>query len=56
VNQGFQTITTDFADYRDLGGVKVAGVESIDDGSGPQFIQKQTIRSVARGPALPPSY
>ncbi len=52
-NQSFQTLTTDFADYRDLGGVKVAGQVAIDDGSGPQFIQKLTIRSVARGPALP---
>ena len=56
VNQGFQTITTDFADYRDVAGVKVAGAETIDDGSGPQFLQKMTIKSVARGPALPASY
>ena len=55
-NQSFQTLTTDFADYRDVGGVKVAGLETIDDGSGPQYVQKLTIRSVARGPALPASY
>ena len=53
--QGFQTTTTDFADYRDLAGVKVAGLQAIDDGSGPQFLQKMTIQSVAKGPALPPS-
>jgi Aspartyl protease/PDZ domain len=52
-NQSFQTLTTDFADYRDLAGVKVAGFEAIDDGSGPQYVQKLTIRSVARGLALP---
>lgn len=55
-NQGFQTVTTSFADYRDLGGVKVAGLETIEDGSGPQFAQKLTIRSVARGPARPASF
>lgn len=55
VGQGFQTVTTDFADYRDVGGVKVAGLETIDDGSGAQFVQKQTLRSVTRGPALPAS-
>ncbi len=54
-NQSFQTITTGFADYRDVGGVKVAGQESVDDGSGAQYVQKLTIRSVARGPALPAS-
>lgn len=56
VGQGFQTLTVSYADYRDLGGVKVAGYETIDDGSGPQFVQKETIRSVARGPVLPASY
>jgi hypothetical protein len=55
-NQGFQTITVDFADYRDLAGVKVAGRQSIDDGTGPQFAQKMTIKSAARGPALPASF
>ncbi|HEX3407998.1 MAG TPA: aspartyl protease family protein [Caulobacteraceae bacterium] len=51
--QGFQTTTTSFADYRDLAGVRLAGLQTIDDGSGPQFVQKMTIQSAARGPALP---
>jgi hypothetical protein len=55
-NQGAQTIITDYAGYRDLAGVKVAGYQVVDDGSGPQYVQKLTIRSVARGPVLPVSY
>jgi hypothetical protein len=55
-NQGPQTIKVGFADYRDLAGVKVAGLQTIDDGTGPQFAQKLTIESVARGPALPQSF
>ncbi|HVN00282.1 MAG TPA: aspartyl protease family protein [Caulobacteraceae bacterium] len=55
-NQGSQTIIVDFADYRDLAGVKVAGYETINDGTGPQYAQKMTIQSVARGPVLPESF
>ncbi|HLY79044.1 MAG TPA: aspartyl protease family protein, partial [Caulobacteraceae bacterium] len=54
-NQGFQTIATNFADYRTVGGVMVAGKQVIDDGTGPQFRQTMTLKSVAAGPALPAS-
>ena len=53
-NQGSQTLATDFADYRQIAGVMVAGKQVIDDGTGPQFRQTMTIKSVASGPALPP--
>ena len=33
----------------------VAGKQVIDDGTGPQYLQTLTIKSVARGPALPAS-
>ena len=52
-NQGAQTIATDFADYRELGGVMVAGKQVIDDGTGPQYRQTMTVKSVAQGPSLP---
>ena len=55
LNQSFQTVTTDFSNYRSIGGVKVAGQETIDAGLGPQFAQKQTLESATRGPALPAS-
>ncbi|HXQ14491.1 MAG TPA: aspartyl protease family protein [Caulobacteraceae bacterium] len=54
-NQGAQTITTDFTDYRPIAGVMIAGRQIIDDGTGPQFRQTMTIKSVAAGPAAPPS-
>jgi hypothetical protein len=54
-NQAAQTITTDFADYRPIAGVLIAGKQIIDDGTGPQYHQTMTIKSVAAGPALPPS-
>jgi len=54
-NQGAQTIATDFADYRPVGGVMTAGKQVIDDGTGPQYHQTMTIKSVALGPVLPPS-
>ena len=54
-NQGAQTIATDFADYRPIAGVMVAGKQVIDDGTGPQFRQTMTIKSVAPGPSLPAS-
>jgi hypothetical protein len=52
-NQGPQTITTDFTDYRPDGGVMIAGKQVIDDGTGPQYRQTLTIKSVTAGPALP---
>ncbi len=52
-NQGPQTIATDFADYRPVSGVMVAGKQVIDDGTGPQYHQTMTIKSVALGPVLP---
>jgi hypothetical protein len=54
-NQGAQTIATNFADYRPIAGVMVAGKQVIDDGTGPQYGQTMTIKSVAVGPALPQS-
>jgi hypothetical protein len=55
-NQSFQTITSDLADYREVAGVMTPGVVVVNDGTGPQYAQTLTIRSVARGPALPRSY
>lgn len=52
-NQGAQTITVDFTDYRRIGGVMVAAKQVVDDGTGPQYRQTMTIKSVAVGPALP---
>ncbi len=52
-NQGSQTIVTDLADYRPIAGVMVAGKQVIDDGTGPQYRQIMTLKSVAGGPALP---
>lgn len=54
-NQGAQTIATDFADYRSIAGVRVAGKQVIDDGTGAQYGQTMTIKSVAFGEALPAS-
>jgi hypothetical protein len=51
--QGAQTITTDFADYRVIAGVMIADKQVIDDGTGPQYRQIMTVKSVALGPSLP---
>ncbi|HZZ87170.1 MAG TPA: aspartyl protease family protein [Caulobacteraceae bacterium] len=53
--QGSQTITTDLSDYRTVGGMMVAGKQVVQDGTGPQYAQALTVRSLVRGPALPQS-
>jgi hypothetical protein len=55
-NQAFQTITVDFSDYRLAGGVMIAGQQTIDDGTGAQFRQTMTVKTVAVGPARPPGF
>jgi Aspartyl protease/PDZ domain len=54
-NQGAQTISINFADYREVGGAMVAAKQVIDDGTGTQYRQTMTIKSVAAGPTLPAS-
>ncbi|MEO8927299.1 MAG: aspartyl protease family protein [Caulobacteraceae bacterium] len=43
--QGAQTITTFFSDYRPVAGAMLAGKLSIDDGTGPQYRQNETLNS-----------
>jgi hypothetical protein len=51
--QSFLTISTDFSDYRVVAGAMIAGKQVINDGSGAQYLQAQTLTSLAIGPALP---
>jgi hypothetical protein len=51
--QSFLTITTDFSNYRPVAGAMIANTQVISDGSGPQYLQTQTLTSVTIGPALP---
>ena len=51
--QGSQTITVDYADYRTIAGVMIAGKQVVDDGTGPQYHQTLTVKSVTLGPSLP---
>jgi len=50
--QGSQTNTTDFSDYRPIGGVMIAAKQTVDDGTGAQFRQTLTVKSVTLGPKL----
>ncbi|MGI8840991.1 MAG: aspartyl protease family protein [Caulobacteraceae bacterium] len=51
--QGSQTITTFFSDYRPVNGALIAGKEVIDDGTGVQYRQTQTLDSARFLPVRP---
>ncbi len=51
--QGSQTVTTFFSDYRPVDGALLAGKVVIDDGSGEQYRQTQTLAGARFLPARP---
>ena len=53
--QSSQTITTFFSDYAPVDGFMVASKFAIDDGTGPQYRQLQSLKSAKLTPARPPS-
>jgi Aspartyl protease len=54
--QGFQLITTIYGDYRTTEGAMIAHKMVIDDGTGPDGLQTQTLLHANFGPAQPASF